>query len=264
MSMSTTNIGDVNTQFCATIVDEWVAQGVRHAVIAPGSRSTPLALALVRRQEIATTVVIDERSAAFRAFGIGRVSAAPAVVLCTSGTAAAHFHPAVIEAHHSNVPMIVCTADRPPELRDTGAGQTIDQVGIYGSSPRWFCDPGAPINGQWSFWRSIAARGCVVARGDSVVAAGPVHYNFAFREPLVGNGEPLGTSGPRTFSSRLVAPESAVDTVRDLTVANPRGVIVAGWGCDMSPESLRQLSVATGWPVLAEAISNARQGDRTV
>lgn len=258
------NTGDLNAQFCATLVDEWVAQGVVHAVVAPGSRSTPLALALARHRDVHVTVVLDERSAAFRALGIGRATAAPAVLLCTSGTAAAHFYPAMVEAHHSNVPMIVCTADRPPELRDTGAGQTIDQVGIYGSALRWLCDPGAPVAGQSGFWRSIAARGCSVACGDGALAPGPVHYNLAFREPLVGVGGALGLRGVRSFATRSVATDTVVAAVRDIALANSHGVIVAGWGCDVSPAVLRELSIATGWPILADAISNVRCGDRVI
>ena len=108
------------TTMCATLADEWVRGGVRHAVIAPGSRSTPLALALAERPELAIHVVHDERAASFLALGIGLATGRPAVLVCTSGTAAAHFHAAVIEAHQAEVPMIVCTADRPPELRDVG------------------------------------------------------------------------------------------------------------------------------------------------
>src|SRR4051812_10631547 len=107
---------DANTAFANALVEEWTRAGVRHAVVAPGSRSTPLALALVRDPSFDVHVVLDERSAAFTALGIAKASSVPAVLVCTSGTAAANFHPAVIEAHHADVPMLVCTADRPPEL----------------------------------------------------------------------------------------------------------------------------------------------------
>ena len=133
---------DVQATFCAVLVDEWVRQGIRHAVIAPGSRSTPLALALVNRSEFQIEVFHDERSAAFAALGIGLATHRPAVLLCTSGTAAAHFYAAVIEASLSHVPMLVVTADRPAELKDVGAPQTIDQTKIYGDTVRWFHDPG--------------------------------------------------------------------------------------------------------------------------
>src|SRR6202035_5713696 len=131
---------DANTAFARTLVDEFVRAGARHASIAPGSRNAPLSLALVQDGRLRVEVHLDERSAAFFALGCARASGRPAVVCCTSGTAAAHLHPAVLEAAHGRVPMLVCTADRPPELRDTGAGQTIDQVGLYGGAPRWSVD----------------------------------------------------------------------------------------------------------------------------
>src|SRR3954470_19602614 len=139
-------MSEVNAVFAATLVDEWARAGVTDAVIAPGSRSAPLALALARDDRIHVQVVLDERSAAFRALGIGLASGRPAVLVCTSGTAGANFHPAVIEASHARVPLLVCTADRPPELRDAGAGQTIDQMHLFGRAVRWFYDPGPPAD----------------------------------------------------------------------------------------------------------------------
>ena len=120
-------------------------------------------------------VVLDERSAAFRALGIGLAARVPAILLCTSGTAAANFHPAVIEAAHARVPMLVCTADRPPELRDTGAGQTIDQTKLYGDAVRWFCDPGPPeaVEGAGATWRAIACRAFAAAPGSAGRAGAP-------------------------------------------------------------------------------------------
>ena len=132
--MSDAATRDAQTAFARTLVDEWVRHGVRHAALAPGSRSTPLALALARDGRIRLEVFVDERSAAFCALGTAKASGLPAVVLCTSGTAAAHFHAAVLEAHHSRTPLLVCTADRPPELRDVGAGQTAWQSGMISGS----------------------------------------------------------------------------------------------------------------------------------
>ena len=148
---------DVQATFCATLVDELVAHGVPHAVVAPGSRSTPMALAVTARPDLAVHVVHDERSAGFVALGLG-LGGTPAILLCTSGTAAANFHPAVVEAGLSEVPMLVLTADRPPELRDVGAPQTIDQTHLYGRSVRWFHDPGVPDAAARSTWRSLGAR----------------------------------------------------------------------------------------------------------
>ena len=147
---------DANTALARAFVDEWVRAGVQHAALAPGSRSTPLALALAADRRIRLHVHLDERSAAFFALGTAKATGRPAVVLCTSGTAAANFHPAVLEAHHARVPLVVCTADRPPELRDTGAGQTIDQLGLYGGAVRWFCEVGAPEDrpGAGNAWRA--------------------------------------------------------------------------------------------------------------
>src|SRR5690349_7840987 len=128
---------DATTAFARTIVDEWVRHGITDACLAPGSRSAPLALALAADDRVRVHVHLDERSASFFRLGLARPSGRAAIVLCTSGTAAANFHPAVLEAHHGRVPMIVCTADRPPELRDTGAGQTVDQVKLFGDAVRW-------------------------------------------------------------------------------------------------------------------------------
>jgi 2-succinyl-5-enolpyruvyl-6-hydroxy-3-cyclohexene-1-carboxylate synthase len=168
--------------FCATLVDEWARAGVAHAAVAPGSRSTPMALALAADERVAVHVFHDERCAAFAALGAGRATGVPAVVLCTSGTAGTHLHAAVVEAHQARVPMLAVTADRPPELRDVGAPQTIDQQHLYGRAVRWFVDPGVPDDAaRWS-WRPLAAR----ALDAAVTGAGPVHLNLPFREPLVG------------------------------------------------------------------------------
>src|SRR6516165_7416370 len=165
---------DANTALAQAFVDEWVRSGVQHAVVAPGSRSTPLALALAADGRVRLHVHLDERSAAFFALGTARATGHPAVVLCTSGTAAANFHPAVLEARHARVPLVVCTADRPPELRDAGAGQTVDQLKLYADAVRWFCEVGAPedpgLGG--AAWRSVAARAVAEAVGPP---AGPVH-----------------------------------------------------------------------------------------
>jgi 2-succinyl-5-enolpyruvyl-6-hydroxy-3-cyclohexene-1-carboxylate synthase len=264
---------DANTGLALSFVDEWARAGVTDACVAPGSRSTPLALALAGDERIRVHVHLDERSASFFALGLAKATDRPTVVLCTSGTAAAELHPAVLEAHHARVPMIVCTADRPFELRDTGAGQTIDQVGIYGGAARWAVDVAAPAPGDdpgvARSWRATAARAVVTALGRP---AGPVHLNLAFREPLVPTGEPpLVTDGrtdgepwvravtePVAPSGRLVARVAA--RARDAR----RGLLVVGWGGGVRAEVVERLATRLGWPVLADPISNTRAGAHTI
>ncbi|HEY3833472.1 MAG TPA: 2-succinyl-5-enolpyruvyl-6-hydroxy-3-cyclohexene-1-carboxylic-acid synthase [Acidimicrobiia bacterium] len=252
------NVAALNADYCTTLVDEWVHQGLRHAVAAPGSRSAPLALALARDARVQLEVVLDERSAAFVALGIGRATRQPALVLCTSGTATTHFHAAVVEAHQAGVPMLVVTADRPPELHGIGSAQTIEQGELYGDALRLRCDPGPPDTVAADAWRDLAARSYAAAVGEH---PGPVHVNLAFREPLVG---PPGTSRGAPTPAQSVAAQTVVVDDRAISAlveamrTARRGVIVAGWGCDVSATALARLSDASGWPVLADAISNAR------
>jgi 2-succinyl-5-enolpyruvyl-6-hydroxy-3-cyclohexene-1-carboxylate synthase len=240
-------IGDANATSCATLVDEWVRCGVRHAVVAPGSRSTPLAIALAEREELAVHVVHDERVAAFVALGLG-LDGVPAVLLCTSGTAAANFHPAVVEAGLSDVPMIVATADRPPELRGVGAPQTIDQLELYGRSVRWFHDAAVPDDADPASWRPLAQR------VFSTAAAGPVHLNLPFREPLLGTvgalPEPIGPPLPVPRGIAVGAPAADHD--------RQRGVIVAGGRSGVDPAEVVSLAERLGWPILADPCSGLR------
>ena len=241
---------DVQATFCATLVDEWIHHGVEHAVVAPGSRSTPMALALADRDELHLHVVHDERAAAFVALGLG-LDSVPSVLLSTSGTATANFHPAVVEAGLSDVPMLVVTADRPPELRDVGAPQTIDQTGLYGRSVRWFHDPGVADLAAAGSWRSLARR-CVAA-----AAHGPVHLNLPFREPFLGAIGQL----PRR-SAVAVAATSATALVPDGIsglLNSERGLILAGGRGGVTAHDVAQLATATGWPVLADPTSGCRQ-----
>jgi 2-succinyl-5-enolpyruvyl-6-hydroxy-3-cyclohexene-1-carboxylate synthase len=251
--------------FCATLVDEWLRSGVTDAVVAPGSRSTPLALALADAPDMRVHVVHDERSASFTALGLGLATGRPAVVLCTSGTAATHFHGAVVEAHLSAVPMVVCTADRPPELWDVGAPQTIDQTGLYGSAVRWFCEPGVPDDAAAPSWRSLASRGVAEACGWSG-RPGPVHYNLSFRDPLVGQpGElPPGRSDGRPWHE-TAPPVSTAPDVTELAsrMAVADGVIVAGRGVS-DPTAVVDLAERLGWPLLADHRSGCRSPGRSI
>lgn len=245
--------------FCATLVDEWVRAGVTDAVVAPGSRSSPLALALAAAPGLRVHVHLDERSAAFLALGLGIATGRPAVLLCSSGTAAAELHAALIEAHQAEVPLLACTADRPPELRDVGAPQTVDQDRLFGTAARWFHDPGVPDEAMSASWRSLAARAVVESTGRQ---PGPVHLNLAFRDPLVGDpgplppGRPDGTSWHRGLEGPAVLPDAQLAEVV-AALDEQRGVIVAGHGAG-DPAAVHALAAAAGWPVLADPRSGCR------
>ena len=207
-----------------------------------------MALALAARNELSVHVVHDERVAAFVALGLG-LDGVPAVLLCTSGTAAVNFHPAVVEAGLSDVPMIVATADRPPELRGIGAPQTIDQLELYGRSVRWFHDAPPPDAADPASWRPLAQR------VFSTAETGPVHLNLPFREPLVGDAgdlpEPIGPPMP-------IPRGHAVNGPLDESLDRQRGVIVAGGRHGVRVPDIAAFAERTGWPVLAAPESCCR------
>jgi 2-succinyl-5-enolpyruvyl-6-hydroxy-3-cyclohexene-1-carboxylate synthase len=242
---------NVQATFCATLVDEWVRAGVRHAVIAPGSRSTPMALALAADDRLGVHVHHDERAASFMALGVGIATGTPAVLLTTSGTATAELHPAVVEASYGRVPLLVVTADRPPELLGVGAPQTIDQQELYGRAVRWFAAPGVPDEAEVSTWRPLAARSHAEAVGGA--SPGPVHLNLAFREPLVGTPGALPPPMPSPMPP-------AVHTVERTELPPGRGVLVAG-GDMRDPSPVFALAERLGWPVLADPRSGCRVPD---
>ncbi|MEV7962802.1 2-succinyl-5-enolpyruvyl-6-hydroxy-3-cyclohexene-1-carboxylic-acid synthase [Oerskovia paurometabola] len=259
------------------IVAGLVADGVRDVVVSPGSRSAALAYALAEADAaglLTLHVRIDERAAAFLALGLSRGSQAegpgglrPVAVVTTSGTAAANLHPAVLEAHHAGVPLVLLTADRPHELRGTGANQTTDQVGLYGTAVRQSADVPAPDGrpGELRDLRALLVRALVAARGTRSRYPGPVHVNVAFREPLVPPA-PLGAL-PSAAHEAGVSPDRAlVAGARDdvgpwpLDPA-PATVLVAG---DGAGADARRLAEARGWPLLAEASSGAAAGSHAV
>ena len=242
--------------FCATLVDEWLQCGVRHAVVSPGSRSTPIALEIANRQEIEMHIFHDERSAAFAALGIAKASGIPAILVCSSGTAAVEFHPAVVEAHHSEVPILICTADRPAELQGVGAPQTIDQQNLYGVSVRKFVNAEVADESESHTWRKIARDLFATSLGK---VRGPVHLNLRFREPLMGVATSLP---PRHERSSTIADKVDLPSARSLRKLKKamnfkNGVIIAGPE-NYQIESIFRLAQTLSWPVLADPRSGAR------
>src|SRR5260370_6719599 len=220
---------DVTPSFAATFVDELAVQGSEYACVSPGSRSAPLAMACQRRPKIRVLMHIAERSGSFFGVGLAKSTGKPVVLLCTSGTAAAEFHPAVVEAFYSRTPLIVLTADRPPELQDVGANQSIDQQRLYGSAVRWFFDPGPPVElpNAARLWRGLAARAYAEA-----AAGGPVHINLPFREPLVPPpGEvpsALGSPCQSVSRGRLLPTPGQVAALASALQRAQRPLVVAG------------------------------------
>ena len=257
------------------VVDELARGGVTDAVLAPGSRSTALAMALHDDERLRLHVETDERSAAFLAVGLARASGRPAVVVTTSGSAVANLHPGVVEADTGRVPLVVLSADRPPELRHTGANQTIDQLKLFGDAVRHFVEVGVPSDrdGEVAYWRATVCRLLAEARGLAG-PPGPVHANLAFREPTV----PLADDGrapPASFTQPLdgrdrgrpwlvvsraprVLADDDLAALADRLSASGRGLVVAGQGTD-DPDAVRGLAAALGWPVIAEPGSGARR-----
>ncbi len=261
-----------STAFGQVFCDELARCGLREVVLAPGSRSTPLAMAfgdLEQEGRLRLHVRIDERSASFTALGLAKASRRPVAVLCTSGTAAANFHPAVIEAAESGIPLLVLTADRPPELRSTGANQAIDQIKLYGSAVRWFFEAGVPERriGAAAYWRSLACQAWGHAAGSVGGFAGPVHLNLAFRDPLTPDlaGQAGDQDWPESLDGRAdgrpwtrFEPGGTAPGQLELPWTE-RGVVVCGDG-DYDAAALVELAGQAGWPVLAEPSSGARHG----
>jgi 2-succinyl-5-enolpyruvyl-6-hydroxy-3-cyclohexene-1-carboxylate synthase len=266
---------NANTALASAFAEELARSGVRLAVVSPGSRSTPLAVALWRQAEIEVAVIVDERSAGFFALGAAQESGQPVALVCTSGTALVNYHPAVVEADESGIPLLVLSADRPPELRGIGAGQTIDQIKSFGASVRWFSEVGiheADDSGLLHY-RSVACRAMSKARGE--VRPGPVHLNLPWREPLapvpvegaVTATDPLALAGrgerPLTAVTRVDLEPSVflLDEMAGHIGDAISGVIVAGR--QLNPElrePLAHLARVSGFPILADPTSQLRCG----
>lgn len=263
-----------NTALASAFADELVRAGVEHACVCPGSRSAPLALA-IWRSGIRFWSHIDERCAGFFALGLAQQTGRPVVVLTTSGTAGANLHPAIAEASESRTPMIAVTADRPPELRGRGAGQTIDQIKLYGTSARWFCEVGVQQADDAGLLhvRSTAARAVAESLGTP---PGPVHLNVALQEPLapdpvdgdVPATDPLAREGrpgrrPLTVVARgtLAPGDRVVAEFAELVSEERRGLILAGRQRDPAlADAVCALAETCGFPVLAEPTSQLRAG----
>jgi 2-succinyl-5-enolpyruvyl-6-hydroxy-3-cyclohexene-1-carboxylate synthase len=265
-----------NSHWASILVDELARSGLEAVCLAPGSRSTPLTLAFAAHPTIRIYRHLDERSAGFFALGMALATNKPVALVCTSGTAAANFHPAIIEAYYSHVPLLILTADRPPELRQSGANQTIDQVKMFGDHVRWSVDAPTPQTDPpqvvLRHMRTLAARAYAVADG---IVKGPVHINFPFRKPLEPEGSTNGTgpfvtangwaeARPYThFIRGIIRPDEAhVQAVAQSMAEHPNGLIICG------PDrysagfltAVTSLARRCGYPILADPLSNLRHG----
>ncbi|WP_458042518.1 MULTISPECIES: 2-succinyl-5-enolpyruvyl-6-hydroxy-3-cyclohexene-1-carboxylic-acid synthase [Bacteria] len=274
----------------AALLDELVHLGVRDIVLSPGSRSQALALvatALERAGRISLHVRIDERVAGFTALGLARESRLPVPVICTSGTAVANLLPAALEAHHAGVPLLLLTADRPPELRGVGANQTTRQPGLFGSSTRFALDAPVPEDideagdsAQTTTFRAIAADAFAAASGSVSLPAGPAHVNLPVREPLAGS-LPTWFASEREPTADAPTPVEAASgalyqggggiglaessdldqTVPYALARGPRTLVIAGADAGVGAE---QVAHDGGWPLVAEIVSGARFGRNLV
>ncbi len=273
------NTANRNSIWSSVFVNELKKLGLDSVCIAPGSRSTPLAVAFAE-SGIKVYVHSDERSASYFALGLARASCKPVALLCTSGTAAANFFPAIVEANYSEVPLLVLTADRPAEMRESGANQTIDQLKLYGDHVRWFADVPAPeanfSKHLFRYLQTLAARAYETSQSP---LPGAVHLNFQFRKPL----EPIDVPADRpewmndallssieidsakvNFSRPQLFPSAAqIDFLAEKIFCSPRGLIVCGPRCPAGnfPTQLTNLATRLGYPILADSFSGLRFGE---
>lgn len=262
------NHQDSLTEYIAAFVAELVQAGITEVVVSPGSRSTPMAMVMAEHPELHLYIHVDERSAAFFALGMAKASKKPVAILCTSGTAAANYYPAIVEAHYSRVPLMVLTADRPHELRDIGAPQAIDQNHLYGHHVKWFAEMAPPENSieMLHYVRSVGARATAVSLQ---APAGPVHLNFPFREPLIPNLDkdifqmeerPHGYVNVQ--SGELLLSDEEINEIACQIQSHKRGIIVCG---QLEEEGFSQavisLAKKLSLPILADPLSQLRSGN---
>lgn len=260
------------TLYVAAFVDELARLEVKDVVISPGSRSTPMAVLMAEHPQINVWMQVDERSAGFFGLGIAKAKGQPAAVLCTSGTAAANLLPAIVEAYYARVPILILTADRPHELRDVGAPQAIDQVGLFGKHVKWFVDLALPEDTDimLNYVRTAAGRAVAMA---ALAPAGPVHLNFPFREPLIPDlsianlwdrGRPGGQCYVQISESKRQLEPIYIQRLAEDLQGTEKGLIVCGPNdCLQLPAELTRLAAALQYPILADPLSQLRSGSHS-
>ncbi|MBE9188123.1 2-succinyl-5-enolpyruvyl-6-hydroxy-3-cyclohexene-1-carboxylic-acid synthase, partial [Microcoleus sp. LEGE 07076] len=283
---------NTNTLWASILAETLQRLGLKTAVICPGSRSAPLTIAFAQNHQIETIPILDERSASFLALGIAKKSGVPTALICTSGTAAANFFPAIIEARESRIPLLIFTADRPPELRDCHAGQAIDQVKIYGNYPNWQAELAIPST-EIKMLGYLRQTVIYAIERSQFPTPGPVHLNIPFRDPLV----PISDIAVEVLETQfdiedffaglepIIAGETSIvgqasclpisrdgqdarstTPIIDSTIEQwqkcSRGIIIAGVGQPQNPEkycsAIARISQLLNWPVLAEGLSPLR------
>ena len=257
---------EILSSYVGSFVDELVRSGVKHAVVSPGSRSTPIAMVMAEHPKLKVWVHVDERSGGFFALGMAKAQGEPVALLCSSGTAGANYYPAVIEAAQSKVPLIVLTADRPHELRDIGAPQAINQINLFGDFPKWFMEMSMPDSSSElvRYIRAAASRASAIS---SMTPAGPVHLNFPFRDPLIPDLSYPGLfSDGRDNRQPWVNVPEHVRVLKEETISfyadkliGKKGIIVIGpQESNELAESVYKLAESLGYPVLADPLSKCR------
>lgn len=259
------------TAYIAAIVSELIFTGVSDVVVSPGSRSTPMAMIMAEHPDLKVHIHVDERSAAFFALGIAKALNKPVAILCTSGTAAANYFPAIVEARYARVPLIVLTADRPHELREVGAPQAIDQIHLYGSHVKWFSEMALPENSDEiiRYARTVCARAVAIATS---APSGPVHLNFPFREPLIPklddelfhlHERPNGYV--KVHNGDLTITDEQFQDIAEKLIKTNKGIIVCGNIIDNEfPEAVTRLAEKLNFPIIADPLSQLRSGKHSL